>query len=130
MIMESRVTVIYLLNCRKLHTSCNSIEGVAHWRQLIGRGKHRCCPWRRTLEDFSIWRIPRQMSSLFQQPIFSLFPGQEDLVMAKSDLEKKTDNKSKSVSGKMVRNAGENGSRATLKREQNPQWPFHGESSS
>ena len=39
------------------------------------------------------------------QPIFPLFSGQEELVMAKSDLEKSTDNKAKSVSGNMVRNA-------------------------
>ena len=44
------------------------------------------------------------MSSVLQQPIFSLFSGQEDFVMAKSDLEKRTDNKSKSVSRNMVRN--------------------------
>ena len=45
------------------------------------------------------------MSSLISQPIYSFLTGQGDLVMTKSDLEKKSDNKSNRVSGDMVRTA-------------------------
>ena len=46
-----------------------------------------------------------QYGGSLMSSVLSLFSGQEDFVMAKSDLEKRTDSKSKSVSRNMVRNA-------------------------
>ncbi len=45
------------------------------------------------------------MSSLISQPFFPFFTGQDDLVMAKSDLEKGSDNSENNESRNMVRNA-------------------------